>query len=413
MSTGFAFSPGCTAGDCCAPDCCWSALICCCCTYNECGINTDDSDTGRIWKMTANLGATDGSQCFNVVGLTLVMTTDGTLTIANELGYVQGFKINGTDVANPNDPQTVSSGDVISDLFITNPLLQCSPSIDPVNCPAVSIVCNNNDDQDCPCYEVAVVDGVESSNCSDNVGCTVVECSCPGPCGTTDGANNNVVASISGLACLCDFLTSGIYCSDVGDTEFNDDFELDGAGSLTVNYTAAASPLQPPYFTLLLTCTPSFVENYDLWILQYKIYSSFSPLSPPLVGQWNGLVDCRSEAAPFRLQKVFGNDCWTVPDEITIKCPMDMARLPAVALLKDTSSPCKYLGDKLGTVACVSCKGTTQLKTFACGLPEVSGADKCTIGKRVPEYACCLSGRCPGYLPALVSLEPPPVDPAS
>src|SRR5678810_577734 len=46
---------------------------------------------------------------------------------------------------------------------------------------------------------------------------------------------------------------------------------------------------------------------------------------------------------------------------------------------------CIHLGKDTGNkVLCPSCEGNVQLKIFEC---EVYG--ECTIGKRVPEIACC------------------------
>lgn len=54
---------------------------------------------------------------------------------------------------------------------------------------------------------------------------------------------------------------------------------------------------------------------------------------------------------------------------------------------------CAHLGQATGeTATCKTCKGSVQLKLFAC---EVYGT--CTIAKKSGALACC--AKCPSYTP--------------
>lgn len=56
--------------------------------------------------------------------------------------------------------------------------------------------------------------------------------------------------------------------------------------------------------------------------------------------------------------------------------------------------PCRHRGQELGRVACSSCRGSVQLKTFSCSLHMA-----CTVAKPLAGYATCRT--CPDYRPQL------------
>lgn len=58
--------------------------------------------------------------------------------------------------------------------------------------------------------------------------------------------------------------------------------------------------------------------------------------------------------------------------------------MPAFTALRNTRTPCRYLGPELRQVDCPSCGGRVRIKIFAC---EVFG--ECSLGKLIPRTKAC------------------------
>lgn len=78
-----------------------------------------------------------------------------------------------------------------------------------------------------------------------------------------------------------------------------------------------------------------------------------------------------------------------------------VAKRPPRLKLTDRTTPCIYRGAETGRQKCTSCRGTVQLKVFAC-----AKHGNCTIEKHVRDTACCAT--CTDYEP----YQPAPASPA-
>src|SRR5262249_8463570 len=69
------------------------------------------------------------------------------------------------------------------------------------------------------------------------------------------------------------------------------------------------------------------------------------------------------------------------------------------AIVNRRQIPCRYLGSEVRRQTCPTCRGTVELKVFACALHG-----ECTLGKALPGVACC--AQCSDYAPTEVDPKP-------
>jgi hypothetical protein len=402
------FSPGC-------PDCCCINRIkgCFCCPFTDCDVSHADVTVGISWSMDISLGATDGSQCFHVDGDTIVMDTDGAVTVTNPQSWAQSYKINATTITDTSS-HSVSAGDVLSDFSITKPMSFCSNSVDDVTCSLVSLLPNNGGDAECPCYELTIEDNEESVDCGTEIDCPTSD-GCPMLCGDMCNPDPGspgpypVQIVVDELTCICDADATPPFsalnpfpCPDDGVGNYNGTFTLDNfvsggndgehcsiyafgtylgdAGSINCwwLYMYTATTIDNKTWTI----TVSFCQT------GFEATGGFLPMAT-----WQTVIDCElgdtfpTGGETLELLLISHNSCWDPPASITIGCPAGdgMTALAEGISRKPTKQgKCKYLGEPTGeTAVCVPC-GNTRLKTFDCGV-----FGQCTKKKKIDGMGCC------------------------
>jgi hypothetical protein len=351
--------------DCC---CCQSkATVCFCCPLSGCDqsgtIGLADGDYPVSWSLDVE---TDGA-CFHVSDGTLVMDTDGTITVTNPQtgdGWHFSYNINATTITDDETAQTVVMGDIISTFTLTNPWEFCDPPVDPVSCDVVSIKTGAN--AKCPCFQATITDGIESVDCDSEIPCPVPSCDCADLCG---GAGNPISLNTGGFSYDVGCHVGG---PDDGGAGLNGEFLLTNTSHtdpcdyhLCGHWTV--TPLEgDPYeqwYEWFVEATSFFSSSHINVILQITQPDCEAPKTQCI--QYIKFFDCSLEGfeqttfeIPFNnINTVLGFDtgCWDWPASVTISCPIMGLAVPSVEAPKPKAAR-PYITRQIGKAPCSPCE---------------------------------------------------------
>lgn len=301
------------------------------------------------WSLIATADADTG--CFHISddGESLVMDSDGTITVTDPNGSVSegwhfSYKINEDTITDDETAQDVSSGDTISDFTLTNPWSNCEEP-NPTDCNFVSIKLTGS----CPCYLATVSEGNESVDCETSVDCPPADCACDDFCGTNGGHERNpFILNVDGIVYNTGCLSGG---PDDGGDGINGSFTMHPqAGTFPCAYksdclgpfawtSSTSTGTEYFFYTAFSTGFPSggFEIQLNAWFGPNP-FGSPTPCqdSNTTLVTWSLGFDCTVEGfertsieIPFFAANDTGGfgplaiadtDCWTLPSSVQASC---------------------------------------------------------------------------------------------